>query len=225
MLAKGAFLALPLALLSVPAVAQGEDVSCRNGMFGEENDRFALARVVPAGRTYFFEDMDGCPDLTARCRTKTYVLGGQRLVTGRTHGAFVCAYFPNNVGGSAGWIESARLRTLPVREHRAAKDWVGEWADGDNPTVTFSMKKGRLHAKGIALWFGYPPGSRKPNNVHTGEVDEPVVFEANRASAPECGIVFHHLGDILVAADPTRDCDGLNVAFTGVYQRIQRTSR
>src|SRR5262245_24968990 len=89
------------ALISIPACfaansarAQDDDGFCRNGMFGEENRDFGVAVVGGKERLHFLEDMNGCPNETASCRMRSYVIAGDRLVTGREKGDYVCAYYP-----------------------------------------------------------------------------------------------------------------------------------
>jgi hypothetical protein len=95
-------------------------------MFGEENSSFAMGKVTGVGRTYFIYDMQGCPNGTAQCRLKSYVVRGQRIVIGRTHGRYVCAYYPNKGGGTAGWLDKARIKPLAVRQSPPVSAWVGQ---------------------------------------------------------------------------------------------------
>jgi hypothetical protein len=85
-----AFAALVACALSSPAFGQ-DDGFCRNRMFSEDTSDFAVGQVVGRGRLSFLEDMNGCPAATAACRQRTYVVPGDRLVTGRSKGAYVCA--------------------------------------------------------------------------------------------------------------------------------------
>lgn len=116
------------ALLPVSAFADGiaDDGACRNGAFPSEQSRFALARVIDAPRLYLLGDMDGCPAKgEPACRQRSYVVNGDTVVTGRDLGHYRCAFFPNKVGGSAGWVDRSKLQALPVVVP-ALQDWAGE---------------------------------------------------------------------------------------------------
>jgi hypothetical protein len=209
-------------VLAQPVLAQEDDGSCRNGMFAEENNEFGVARVVGAGRLYFLQDLDGCPNATAACRQRAYVITGDRLVTGRSKGAYVCAYFPNSGGGSAGWVDRSRLRAETVNPRPTLAAWAGTWKDFDN-RVTLSSVRGGLEVEGEAFWPSANPSlEERPGGPNTGEIGGRLELDGNRAFEPECRVRFMLLGRYLIVADPTRSCDGFNVAFTGVYLRARR---
>ncbi|TGR16042.1 hypothetical protein EN840_35500, partial [Mesorhizobium sp. M8A.F.Ca.ET.197.01.1.1] len=87
---------------------------------------------VDTPRLYLLGDMDGCPAKgEPACRQRGYVINGDTVVTGRDLGRYRCAFFPNKVGGSAGWVDRSKLQPLPVVVP-ALKDWAGHWKDGDN---------------------------------------------------------------------------------------------
>lgn len=206
-------------VLNGPARAE-DDGMCRNGLFAQQNDSFALARVTGADRAHFLDDMDGCPNSAAACRRKAYVLPGDRVVIGRSRGGYVCAYFPNKVGGSAGWMPRERLAPLPFSSK--PEQWLGRWADGDN-WLRIARVKGNLRVSGMAYWpSAHPSLKDRPGGPNMGEIDGALRLAGNRAEEPECRVTMHLLGDVLVASDPHRLCDGMNVTFSGVYLRNGR---
>ena len=96
-----------MASLFGPVAAQAEDTTCRNGLFAD-GEGFRQARVR-AQRAFFYEDADGCPAGSA-CRTRSYVIAGDALVVdGRRKDGFVCAFYPNEGGGTAGWIAACLM--------------------------------------------------------------------------------------------------------------------
>lgn len=99
---------------ATPAQAQDDDGMCRNGLFAEQNAEFGLARVIGRDRSRFYSDTDGCPQAGASCQGKAWLVPGDRVVTGRTSGAFVCVFYPNATGGTAGWMPRQRLAPIPV---------------------------------------------------------------------------------------------------------------
>ena len=152
----------------LPASAFASDIAdggaCRNGAFPSEQSRFALARVVDVPRLYLLGDMDGCPAKgEPACRQRSYVVNGDTVVTGRDLGRYRCAFFPNKVGGSAGWVDRSKLQALPVVVP-ALQDWAGEWKDGDNG-LKIRVQGGQLHVEGDAYW---PQPTPRRNSVPTG---------------------------------------------------------
>ncbi len=208
---------------ATPAQAQDDDGMCRNGMFAEQNAEFGLARVIGRDRSRFYSDMDGCPQAGASCQGKAWLVPGDRVVTGRTSGAFVCVFYPNATGGTAGWMPRQRLAPIPVDSAPPLDRWLGRWSDGDN-WVRFSRQGSGLAVKGLAFWpAANPPASTRPGGPNTGEIDGSARPEGSRAAEPGCGIGFRLLGDYLVVIDPERTCDGMNVTFSGIYRRSGKT--
>jgi hypothetical protein len=219
---KIAGLALAATFACETATAQDDADFCRNGLFGEEAEDVGVAEVLGTERLYFLEDMNGCPNATAACRQQSYVIPGDRLITARTKGEYVCAYYPNAGGGSAGWVPRNRLRQEAVDREPGLYEWAGEWADGDS-TVDFSASSNALWVEGYAFWPSASPDPKlRPGGPNIGEVVGLVQVDGNRAFEPECEIRFTLLGDYLVVSDPTRHCDGMNVTFSGVYTRPRR---
>jgi hypothetical protein len=204
---------------AAPVLAQVDDGMCRNGMFAEENETFGLAKVAGPGKSQFYQDMDGCPAKAASCLTPYYVLPGDRVVTGRSKGDFVCTYFPNAVGGTAGWMPRSRLAALLIDPKPPLSRWFGSWANYDT-NVHFTRSGRGLRVDGMAYWpSAHPALEQRLGGPNMGEISGLLRLTGNRAFEPECKVTFHLLGDILIAADPTRVCDGMNVTFSGVYVR------
>lgn len=214
---------LLLFAVSSPAAAAIDDGFCRNGIFGVENPSVGLAVIAGKGRAHFLEDMNGCPNGESRCRQNSYVIPGDTVITGRSQGRYVCVFFPNKRGGGAGWMESVRLRPLPVSQNPPIREWVGQWSDLGNPEVRFYVRRRKLMVEGDSYWPSpNPPLSERPGGPNVGNISEPVRVTGNRAHATDCNISFTLLGNWLVAADPDMQCGGMNVSFTGVYRRIRR---
>ncbi|HEY0116443.1 MAG TPA: hypothetical protein VGB54_12055 [Allosphingosinicella sp.] len=218
--------AIMIGAAATPAAAQSvDDGFCRNGSFPKAQATFGFATVTGSGRLHFLEDMDGCPNAERRCRGSSYVVPGDRVVTGRSQGNYVCAYFPSRGGGTAGWVERVRLRSLRTDPAPPLSAWAGTWSDeGGNPTIRITARRGRLQGSGTAYWPG-PPGSTDwpAGGVHQGAFEGELVRRGNRARHADdgCEIDFVLLGDMLLAGD-NNSCGGMNVSFTGVYRRRGR---
>ena len=220
-------LSLCLALCAAASVraAADDDGFCRNGGFPTEQQRYGLATVTGAERLAFLDDMDGCPNEQARCRQRAHVVAGNRLLTGRAKGPYVCAFFPNRGGGSAGWVRTDRLSSVSVDAAPPLSAWSGAWADGDN-TITLKRKAGALTIDGAAYWpSANPPASVAPGGPNEGELSGTIRPKANVAAYTDgetdgCRATLTLVGPWLIAAD-NNQCGGANVSFSSVYRRRQ----
>lgn len=202
------------------AASTGDEGSCRNGTFGVENEVVGLADIHGSGRSFFLDDTQDCPSIAPECRLKAYLVGGDRVITGRSRGEYICVYFPSKGGGTAGWMKSSRLKALPVQADPPLSAWVGHWSDAGNPRVRFYMQDGTLAVEGQAAWPSFNPSAKQfPGGPNVGDISETVRTAGRRAFAKECGVSFTLVGDFLVAADPKMQCGGMNVSFSGVYRR------
>ena len=212
-----------LALMGAAAArAQAPDTICANGEFPSEAT-IGQAKVAGAGRLYFLNGGDGCPSEAATCRQRAYVVGGDMVLTGRTLGAYTCAFYPNRVDGSAGWVETARLTAQPIIAAPALTAWAGHWVDGDDK-ITLTVKKGLLSADGDAWWpSAHPPASQYPGGPNEGELSGDAAPKANRVVFTDndpngCTATLTLAGELLLVAD-NGGCGGMNVTFSGVYTR------
>lgn len=210
-------------LLAAAGAARAEDLDCRNGSFPAMQQSFGLARVTGPGRLNFLGDSDGCPNESPACRGKTYVLSGDTLLTGRDHGAYVCAFFPNRVGGTAGWVRRDRLTALPRVVAPPLRAWVGSWADGDN-SIELKTNGKALKVTGEAYWpSANPSPEERPGGPNIGELDGLTTPQGDRARLADeypdgCRATLTLVGPFLVASD-NGACGGMNVRFDGVYRR------
>jgi hypothetical protein len=214
---------LLLAASSAAGAMTEDDGTCRNGIFPVQNEAVRLATIAGSGRAYFLGDMDGCPNAEARCRQRTYVVPGDRVVAGRSRGGYVCVYYPSRGGGSAGWMEVGRLEAVATDPNPPLSAWLGSWSEDGNPRVTFERRGSGLAVEGEAYWPSRNPSPRDyPGGPNEGTIGEILQVSGNRAHAPECHVRFTLLGDFIVAADPDMQCGGMNVSFSGVYRRVRR---
>ena len=214
-----------MAALFGPVAAQAEDTTCRNGLFAD-GEGFRQAQVRMPGRTFFHEDTDGCPVRPANgagCRTNSYVIEGDALVIdGRRIGNYVCAFYPNDQGGTAGWIEVTALHMRPTDTSPPAAAWEGGWSDGGSADLLIEPRGERPSITGTAFWPARPEENDWPT-IHIGEVDGTLAIAGNRATYADdnlCELELTLLADFLLVAD-NRRCGGVNVTFSGVYTRAR----
>jgi hypothetical protein len=204
------------------ARAQPSDAPCVNGAVPTERD-LGLAKVVGAGRLNFLNEGPGCPSEAATCRQRAYVVSGDLLLTGRSAGAYVCVFYPNTGGGSAGWVQSARLARLPVDVAPPPSAWAGRWANEDD-SIVLKVKGAALVADGHAYYpSAHPPASQFPGGPNLGDLSgtatpngKTVVFTDKDPNG--CTAALTLVGGLLVVADDGH-CGGMNVSFSGVYKR------
>lgn len=214
----GILAAALLPLASAQAQITDEDM-CRNGLFPDQKE-FRLATVAASTpKLYFFNDWDGCPQKGASCQTKAYVLAGDRLLLGKTHGEWTCAWYQGKKHETVGWV---RLRDLDVQAQAEPKpeDWAGKWKIYNNPgSIRIVRQAAAWEVKGDAYW-----GSGA--STHFGELEGELKIQGRRAHVGpamqnedyECAADMVRIGEFLIVHDNER-CGGVNVRFDGVYTR------
>lgn len=213
-------------ILAVQVSAQLEgnpDNFCRNGAFPRESRDFKLARIAgkKGERVYFYGDeREDCPG-GKNCRQKSYVIAGDEVIVSRSFGDYACGWFqPVKGSETVGWIKSENLEMLESNRNPSEKDWLGEWDFYKNAIVIAKSKTPGMYAvTGDATWEG------QAGNVHVGELDESAKPVENLLKLGEndteeyaCKVSMWLLGKYLVVSD-NLNCGGLNVTFSGVYQK------
>ncbi|MFC3652276.1 hypothetical protein ACFONN_12040 [Dyella humi] len=208
---------------AMAAEGQSMDLVCANGSFASEQSTFGLAKVIGEGHLNFMLGADGCTSKPTDCTGWGYVLPGDVLITGNTHGTHVCAFYPNRKGGSAGWVEQARLSLIPVNKSPSLKAWAGLWKDGDD-TISIRLQGAQLVGEGHAFWPSEnPPANVAPGGPNVGDFNgqsNPVgnVVEFSEGDGNDsCHVTLRLIGDVLVVSD-NGNCGGMNVRFNGVYR-------
>jgi hypothetical protein len=203
------------------AQAQNTDEDmCRNGLFPSQQE-FALATVAgTAPRLYFFNDWDGCPQKGASCQTKAYVVPGDRLLLGRTHGDWTCAWYQGKSRETVGWV---RRQDLVVQTPAAvqAADWIGTWKEVYKGPGRIGIARvgDTLQVNGKTRWIGQ-------NTENFGDISGALgiagrhghVGPVSGKETYECSADMVRIGDFLIVHDNS-GCGGLNVRFDGLYVR------
>ena len=216
-------LALGCAAAGARAQEAGGDPAnwCRNGAFTRDSKEFGLARVKgeKGARVYFYREEEGCPGPAAKCRQKAYLVPGDEVVTSRTFGDWVCAWYqPARGTETVGWLAADRLDAVATVEDAPLASWLGTWSFYDN---SLRLSRGRrvdvLSVSGDATWQGVNPG-----NVHVGELSgqgTPAGNVLKLGEDPEdCQATLRLVGTYLLVSD-NKQCGGLNVTFDGVYRK------
>jgi hypothetical protein len=226
--ALGYTLAL-LALCSAASRASAQDEGgnpanwCRNGAFTRDASEFRTARVNgrKGSRVYFSGEEEGCPGASAKCRQKAYLVPGNEVLTSRTFGDWVCAWYqPARGSETVGWLPADRLNVSETTASPTPASWLGAWGFYDNSLrLSRGRGAGALRVEGDATWVGVNPG-----NVHVGEVSGEAAPAGNVLTVGDgdgeydCRLTLRLVGPYLLASD-NKQCGGVNVTFDGVYRR------
>lgn len=218
-----------LMLVAVTAVnVHASDIqpySCRNGLFPSEQESLRLAKVSDnVKKLYFYDDGVNCPKNETICKTKTYVVSGDKLIVNKVSGEFACAWYNGKKTEAVGLVKNSSLQYLPASKPPDSSEWVGKWQmyqDGNEVNIT--SKGDTLTVKGSAIWLGrmLDDGNRV---VHTGDLDgemKPVNGRAKLIDGTDeyaCIADFTLLGKYLIVTDNSK-CGGMNVRFDGVYTK------
>jgi len=194
---------------------------CRNGAFTRDSKEFGLARVQgeKGARAYFYGEEEGCPSPAARCRQKAYLIPGDEVLTSRTFGEWVCAWYqPARGPETVGWLPANMLLRAEFVDPIPLAAWLGTWNFYRNEVrLKPGRRAGALSVAGDATWMGV-----NPENVHVGELSgeaEPSYNVLKLGADPEdCQATLRLVGSYLVVSD-NKQCGGVNVTFDGVYRR------
>ncbi|MGF6230860.1 hypothetical protein QFZ27_004815 [Inquilinus ginsengisoli] len=231
-------LAALLAAVLLPGLAAAQE-SC--GLYETLGTPDAAPRlqVVAPGRVHFVKgaDQPGCPNDTAACAAKGYLVAKDLVVVTGTRGAYACATFTGAGPKFASTTGLLPLNALTDAPASTADDWRGTWRSGDEQEIDIKPATGGAIAiEGNASWGGSDPervargavnvgqirGTLTPANgkaaFSAGDDGEAAPYDADPGNDSVCRVRLWRLGPYLVAADNVM-CGGMNVTFTGVYRR------
>ncbi len=131
---------------------------------------------------------------------------------------------------TSGWVPADRVGPVPDEPKVAAKDWIGFWREGkpvkgikgNRLLITAGKTPGTLQISGRAYWYG----SR--DDVHFGEIrtDHVVTIgpylhaiEGDDLSGCVLDLKFNPSTHQFDASD-NQNCGGMNVRFSGTWQRF-----
>lgn len=213
---------LAAALVAVPSLVSAEDLdamSCRNGGFAG-HETFQTAKIIGEGRAFLLDDMNGCPEAES-CRQagSPYLVSGDTVLVSRLRLDHACVYFPNKVGGSAGYVPLSRLQITGHDTVATAEKWLGKWSNYNNPAIAITRRNDGFHVTGDAFWPGRP-GTHDYPSTNIGELNGRLRIFGNRARYNDgyCIVNFFLIGDFLIASDNFQ-CGGMNVRFRDVMTR------
>ncbi|HUI95399.1 MAG TPA: hypothetical protein VLX44_06585 [Xanthobacteraceae bacterium] len=222
-------IALAALAAALPAAAQDADGDCT---------RFAFDTKAPAGisrvaagtpRAYFVHgrsDAAACPSDAAACRSRSYLVSGDIVLTGAIRGAFTCITYQNLKSGfiMSGWTASASLAAVAGAPAPRPSDWTGTWR---HPGGKLTIKPAKNGTLAIAGAHSYPVAGGVRNTEFDASAapgggilafadDGTTPFD--RAAEGSCLMRMRRVETLLVVEDNGQCGDGM-VSFTGAYQR------
>lgn len=223
--------------LCAPAAAQGQDDACYGIATTDTVASFVLAEVKPGAPRLYFRDS---PD-AASTQSQAFLVPGDRAVVSRGAGPFGCATFINARGQStSGWLPMAALAQVATSPVPPRDSWIGRWQGARmlDQVIEIAPRKGQLlHVTGRATWGRGDPERVARGGVNSGSVladaapDGALLEFAESDREGEtvpyasgdplnCRMRMVMLGPYLAVQDNLR-CGGMNVSFSGVYQRAR----
>jgi hypothetical protein len=173
-----------------------------------------------AKRLYFVHggaEMPSCPDASPACRSPSYVIAGDIVLTGRTLGPYTCALAVDVHGRrTEGWLPTADLQPFPPL---AIADWYGFWvAPPDNRRITIQHVDDKRVVITAELYGVVISGEIEPQGDRVefaiGPEGKPIPVAA--AAEKACRLRLRTVGAYLLVE--AGDTCGYG-AFGGVYLR------
>lgn len=182
-----------------------------------------VAVITGSGRAYFHDDAELCLNRQAYCIRRSYVIVGDRVLTGASQDGYTCVSAPGNDATTTGWIETKRLRRQDVLSSPPSSAWEGVWESEGVSTVRIRRHKYGLQASGVDDWKsgdGYGDSGRinAPGREHHAEFSGRLHDVGNHArlEGGDCRVNFTLLDEFMIVDDDT-SCDP-NASFTGIYR-------
>ncbi len=175
-------------------------------------------------------DDSGCPADREACVAPSYLIPGDLVLVGKTHGAYSCVSYQSAADRmprwTVGWLQSATMTPIMPASAPAPADWIGRWIHAGGEITISKGRRGNLRIRGEAV---YPAAQ----NVHSGVMraeakpahgvlqfadDGSVPFNRASAEAGHCLVRMQRIAALLVVED-NNHCGGVPMTFRGFYRR------
>jgi hypothetical protein len=210
------WLAMPFFLLASTGAASAKNCS--------QIQMSGVAVIAGTGRAYFRNDADLCSDRQAYCTSRSYVIAGDRVLTGVSQDGYTCVSLPGGSTTTTGWIETNRLRRQEIRTSPTSSAWEGSWESEDTSIIKIAHTKNGLEAFGVSDWksgdgYGDDGKINTPGREHHAEFSGQLRNVGNHArlEAGDCRVNFTMLNEFMTVDDDS-SCDP-NTSLTGIYRR------
>lgn len=195
-------------------------------------DQLGVARIAKSAPKVNFvsgvNENKACPSVSSACRSKSFLMPGDVVLTGETRSGFVCATYANaKAVETSGWLPAASLETV-APQPVTADAWTGTWRRIEAEIKIKQAGADAVEVDGSATWGSYDPGRVKRGTVRSGSLsgkvtpvndalfmsDDPATsFEAVKEG---CAVRMRRIAQYLLVED-NNNCGGINVSFSGLY--------
>src|SRR5581483_4456973 len=164
--------AMVFALCAPAAAAAGEASGDCYGIDFNVDHPIAIAKVIADRPQINFvkntADAASCPASTDACRRSAYLVPGDLVLVGKTHGDFTCiAYQPPadpKPDWTNGWLPSAAMTPVLPSPAPSRADWLGNCVHGGGHIAITPAGRGQVRVRGEAFY-------NAAQNVHTGVIN------------------------------------------------------
>jgi hypothetical protein len=195
-------------------IAGNPENLCRNGIFPTDSEDYSIGTIKAKKRerVYFYDDSRKCPK-DKNCRLRTYLVKGDEVLTSRTYGNFVCAWYQRDVDAEfVGWLPANKVEYIPIL-YSKYESWIGDWKFYDNGLLIERIGKTEdFDVRGTAFWKGLG------DNIHYGEIQAKGTLNDDviKLKQDDCEVKLKLIFNYLVVSDNLK-CGGANVTFSGIY--------
>jgi hypothetical protein len=171
-----------------------------------------------------------CPAEVDDCQKTAYLVPGDLMLVGKTHGAYSCVSYQSAVdrgrNWSVGWVRSVSLTPVVPMASPSRADWIGTWIRAGGRIAIGRGPRGKLRIDGEAVYAatesvhnGVLRATAAPANGMLQFGDNGTAsFDQASADAGDCLVRMQRIADLLVVQDNGL-CGGAMVTFTGFYRR------
>ncbi len=230
-----AIVAVVMPLLATLAAAEGNENpgDCLGVGFDVQHPVTIAKIIADRPQVHFVKnasDDAACPAERDACARSDYLIPGDLLLVGKSHGAYSCVSYQSATDRTqrwtVGWLPSASLTPVQPARAPAPADWIGHWIHAGGAITIDRGRRGALRIRGEHV---YPAAQ----NVHSGVIRAEVTpahglvqfadhgttsFDAASAESGSCLVRMQRIAELLVVEDDGH-CGGSLVTFTGFYRR------
>jgi hypothetical protein len=205
-----------------------------NGVDWDNTRALVVSKIIARPRVNFIKSpydddfkASGCPADTDACRTKSYLVAGDLVLTGKTLGDFTCVVYQSPRAQkqiwASGWLPSSKLSPVAPMPSPKLSDWTGRW---NHPGGAITIARGDGGTLKIEGEMVMPTAQ----DSHTGELQATATPQKDRIAFAddgsiafekaegECRVRMQRIGEQLLVEDNS-GCGGAAVTFTGLYRR------
>ncbi len=215
-----------------PAVADDDQADCLGVDFVVQHPVTIAKIIADKPHTFFVKNVSddaSCPADNDACLAKAYLVPGDLVLVGKTHGAYTCVSYQSAAdrkqNWTNGWISAAAMTPVMPASASMPSDWVGGWVHAGGEIDIRAGKKGSVIIHGEQVYpaaqdvhNGVIDATAKPANGLLQFADDGSVPFDKAAADATCLVRMQRIEALLVVEDNVQ-CGGVVVTFTGFYRK------